>query len=191
MVGSGSGDPVGGHRVATQRRLQEKSSRCPQDSGDCATTGSGKGLCRWRWLRSGPADGAGLDTLFSFGPDPGSAQLARGIVRRVLEDQPADVRETAALLTSELVTNAVIHTQHPFELNVERFDDRIRVTVADASLEEPVVRDIDPGRERGQGLIIVRALATVWGVGRHPNGKSVWFVLRLAANSGVPQMGGG
>jgi anti-sigma regulatory factor (Ser/Thr protein kinase) len=125
-----------------------------------------------------------MDTLFSFGPDPGSAQLARNIVRRVLDDQPDDVRETAALLTSELVTNAVIHTQHPFELNVERLEDRIRVTVADASPDEPVVRDIDPARERGQGLIIVRALATVWGVGRQPNGKSVWFVLRLASASG-------
>jgi anti-sigma regulatory factor (Ser/Thr protein kinase) len=125
-----------------------------------------------------------MDTLFSFGPDPGSAQLARNIVRRVLDDQPDDVRETAALLTSELVTNAVIHTQHPFELNVERLDDRIRVTVADASPAEPVVRDIDPARERGQGMIIVRALATVWGVGRHPNGKSVWFVLRLPSANG-------
>ena len=128
-----------------------------------------------------------METL-SFGPDPASAQLARGIVRRVLEDQPDDVRETAALLTSELVTNAVVHTQHPFELNVERLDDRVRVTVADASMAEPVVLDIDPARERGQGLIIVRALATVWGVGRHANGKSVWFVLRLApADGDVPR----
>jgi anti-sigma regulatory factor (Ser/Thr protein kinase) len=89
--------------------------------------------------------------------------------------------ETAALLVSELVTNAVIHGRTRATLVAERPGNVLRVSVVDADPQMP-----DPGKETpedaesGRGLRIVAAVADRWGVETLPEGgKAVWFELDL------------
>ncbi|MFF0741679.1 ATP-binding protein [Streptomyces sp. NPDC004111] len=106
-------------------------------------------------------------------------------VRRALRDllrhwgRPgcADVAE---LLTSELVTNALIHTESDAEVTATLHRTVLRVEVSDCQdrLPEPLLADCDE-RTHGRGLLLVQALADAWGVrmqGRDP-GKVVWFEL--------------
>jgi anti-sigma regulatory factor (Ser/Thr protein kinase) len=92
--------------------------------------------------------------------------------------------ETAELLLSELVTNAVQHAQVPpgreIEVRYELSDHRLRIEVADASGSQPVQRTADDDDERGRGLLLVDSLAAKWGVSlRDAVGKVVWFELLL------------
>lgn len=97
---------------------------------------------------------------------------------------PEDTIETAALLTSELVTNAILHgtTCDVVTLSAHRSAaDRVRVTVHDDDQRMPEVHST-PGDDDvgGRGLFLVQALTVDWGVDRHPgDGKSVWFALEL------------
>ncbi|MCU1595331.1 MAG: ATP-binding region ATPase domain protein [Frankiales bacterium] len=86
--------------------------------------------------------------------------------------------DTAVLLTSEVVTNAVEHAgPGPVRLSADGRPDRVRVEVCDDSDVQPVVRPLDEEATSGRGLSMVAALATTWGVtARHP-GKAVWFEL--------------
>lgn len=86
---------------------------------------------------------------------------------------------TAELLTSELVTNALLHTDHDALVTATLATDRLRVEVRDFDGGDPRPRvpDADTGTH-GRGLLLVEALADVWGVREHTVGKSVWFELR-------------
>lgn len=114
--------------------------------------------------------------------DPGSA-------RRFVTDQLKtwgypNLTDDAALLTSELVTNAVIHGGEPYAVEVVDLHDGILVTVEDASHSPlPAARRQDADAESGRGLAIVEALATAWGTSAVPDdGRVVWF--RLTPRSG-------
>jgi anti-sigma regulatory factor (Ser/Thr protein kinase) len=87
----------------------------------------------------------------------------------------AAVVETVELLTSELVTNAIVHARSSPELVVRLTHERVRVEVHDFSSAVPVRRDIDPYETSGRGLAIVDELARDWGVEHVPRGKRVWF----------------
>lgn len=105
---------------------------------------------------------------------------ARHIVRLGLLGLPERVLETAELLTSELVTNAIVHGHTEPTLTIEIGEERLRVEVKDADLRmdlEPL--EIDPTRAHGRGLAIVAALASSWGIEPRSNGKAVWFQLTL------------
>lgn len=93
--------------------------------------------------------------------------------------------DEAALLVSELVTNAVLHARTDCVVIAEKGNDGLRVEVIDSAGD---FADVQPGAERlsaegGRGLVIVDALATAWGVEEHPEGKSVWFRLRAEVPS--------
>jgi anti-sigma regulatory factor (Ser/Thr protein kinase) len=86
----------------------------------------------------------------------------------------------AELLTSELVTNAVVHGHSAPRLVLEVWDDRIRVVVTDSDPRmtlEPL--HVQTSSEHGRGLRIVDSLASKWGVSPWGRGKSVWFELDL------------
>jgi anti-sigma regulatory factor (Ser/Thr protein kinase) len=108
---------------------------------------------------------------------------ARRIVRRTLTAESnvnADAVETAVLLTSELVTNAIVHGSEDPTLLLDVSDDRIHIEVVDCEpTVELVPRTIDVMRPRGRGLAIVDALASTWGVEPRLLGKAVWFELHL------------
>ncbi|WP_237550581.1 ATP-binding protein [Streptomyces sp. MspMP-M5] len=88
---------------------------------------------------------------------------------------PADP-EVAALLTSELVTNALLHTDGGAVVTA-RVTDRLRVEVRDGAERRPEPRAPSVDGTSGRGLMLVRALADAWGIRPEGGGKCVWFEL--------------
>src|SRR4051794_36650147 len=103
---------------------------------------------------------------------------ARRLVADACEGLPEDLVTRAQLLTSELVTNAVMYGDGELELRVRRSPDQVAVEVLDQSREEPQLLPLDPDRPGGNGLRLVQALAHEWGIAHFPRSKSVWFVVR-------------
>ncbi len=109
---------------------------------------------------------------------PTSVGAARRFVRDVLMSRQVSegVVHTVELLTSEVVTNAIVHGRSGPQLAVEVGDHVVRVAVHDLSPELPVRRLGHPDDVSGRGVIIVEELASSWGVEREQNGsKRVWF----------------
>lgn len=86
------------------------------------------------------------------------------------------VRDSAVLVVSELVANAVDHACGAVvELSVARTaEHRIRVAVTDMDRRQPSARSADPLDERGRGLLLVEGVSERWGVEPLPSGKQVW-----------------
>ncbi|MDO0925108.1 ATP-binding protein [Streptomyces sp. TG1A-8] len=90
--------------------------------------------------------------------------------------------EIAELLTSELVTNALVHTDDDAVLTAVVSPDGVRVEVRDFLAHRPRPRVPDPDDDtHGRGLVLVQSLADSWGVRPHGVGKSVWFELGAQA----------
>ena len=110
---------------------------------------------------------------------PTSVAVARGQVRSAIFgwDVPVDV-ETAVLLTSELVTNAIAHEAgETVMLTITCICGQLRVDVHDTSRAEPVPVDVPLEAETGRGLMLVASLSTDWGYHRTQSGKAVYFTL--------------
>ncbi|OPG03537.1 hypothetical protein B1R27_28265 [Streptomyces sp. GKU 895] len=90
--------------------------------------------------------------------------------------------EIAELLTSELVTNALVHTDHDAVLTATVGPRGLRVEVRDFVARRPRlhVPNADDGTH-GRGLVLVQSLADAWGVRAHGVGKAVWFELDAGA----------
>ena len=118
----------------------------------------------------------------SFPAYPLSVPTARGYVTELLDGWPRELQETAALLASELATNAVRHGDgHDFEVSV-RFGpgaQELWVGVTDRGPGSPTVRRPPVTDERGRGLQLVGLLASRWGIrrSRDSDTKTVWFEL--------------
>ncbi|WP_327355102.1 ATP-binding protein [Streptomyces sp. NBC_01304] len=114
--------------------------------------------------------------------DPRAPGIARATLRAVLESHGLDdLRLTAELLTSELVTNAHLHTTGPYALRIgQRPEGRLRVGVWDANPEIPppfTGHSQDPGvdAESGRGLLLVQACAARYGAyALNQPGKYLW-----------------
>jgi serine/threonine-protein kinase RsbW len=112
----------------------------------------------------------------------GSVPKARAFVASLMG--PDDPRgEAARLLVSELVTNAVVHSDSRLPggtvtVLVSEVADGLRVEVLDqgSAYSVPVVRD-DVLATQGRGLLLVRSLAEEWGYARDSLGTTVWFRL--------------
>jgi anti-sigma regulatory factor (Ser/Thr protein kinase) len=85
--------------------------------------------------------------------------------------------EDAALLASEVVTNAIRHAGGSVTVRAERDGEHLVVQVLDKSPKEPMVLAPDLWSENGRGMSLVDAIANEWGVVPHPAGKVVWFRL--------------
>jgi len=115
--------------------------------------------------------------LASFEPDAASVARARRFIEMALMVAGCTVTtvETAALLVSELATNAVLHAQTPFSVELCAVDDDVAVEVSDLGLGQPVIRE--SSTVGGNGLRLLEALATDWGVRPQRQGKTVFFRL--------------
>ncbi len=122
---------------------------------------------------SGPAAGTRRATR-AFRATPGSVGAARRFVEKLGRGHPDS--PVAALLTSELATNAVVHARTPFEVTASVTDLGVRVEVSDGSdvVPDPAMLP-GPFDERGRGLVLVAALAAAWGCEPTAGGKVVWF----------------
>lgn len=124
-----------------------------------------------------------LTTRMALEPSAQTGSLARRELRQLLDtahiDQ--DTSDTAVLLATELVTNAVEHGRGSAYLDAAVQDSAIRLEVSDSSTiaprPNPEVGELD---ERGRGLLLIEALASRWGVLPRSDGKTVWCELDIA-----------
>ena len=115
---------------------------------------------------------------------PAAAAEARSHVRAAIcaWDVPVDP-SVAALLASELVTNAIRHEPgETIKLFITSSCGHLRVYVHDTSRSWPVPVDAPADAEAGRGLMLVASLSTDWGCYRTPEGKAVYFTLALPAD---------
>ena len=105
----------------------------------------------------------------------------RGTPVRAVEARFATHPRAADLLlcVSEVVTNAVRHAGPPHSLRLSQAGDTLRVEVADAEQQAPILNQQDPLSTSGRGLRILDQLATRWGSEPTEDGKAVWFEFEL------------
>jgi anti-sigma regulatory factor (Ser/Thr protein kinase) len=117
-------------------------------------------------------------------PTAESASVARWLVTDLLKNLvDEDTRDTAALLTTELVSNAIRHTRDELVVSVRVAGGRLRVGVADSSHRRPQLVQVGRRDTSGRGLHLVDAMADRWGVDPDERGlgKTVWFELAATA----------
>lgn len=126
----------------------------------------------------------------TFDPVGRSVATARSFVRDTLQGWGfTDIVDDAVVLTSELVTNAVVHAGTAADVLCLRTEDAVRIEVSDhypereIPLQQSAVNMGNPDREGGRGLQLCAALATRWGVDYTPTQKQVWFQLDLPDRS--------
>jgi GAF domain-containing protein/anti-sigma regulatory factor (Ser/Thr protein kinase) len=129
--------------------------------------------------RDGLVLGTAPDGMWTLRLEPvvQSTPMARHWIIEHLGEVPSEVAACAALLTSELVTNAVLHAATPLSVTLHLLADRIRVDVADGSSVVPSVKDYGNEAATGRGLTLFNTLASAWGVQPAVGGKIVWFEL--------------
>ncbi|MGW5062004.1 ATP-binding protein [Streptomyces sp. NPDC004096] len=111
-------------------------------------------------------------------PQPRSVSAARRFVRRALEQSSADVVDTAQLLVSELVTNAVVHANTEVEVRAWATGGRAHVHVSDHQPSRGLVtQQFSTYATTGRGLGMVEQLASNYGVHVGEDIKTVWFEL--------------
>ncbi|MFI1289929.1 SpoIIE family protein phosphatase [Streptomyces sp. NPDC020792] len=122
----------------------------------------------------------------SFDPLGRSVATARSFVRDTLQGWGfGDIVDDAVVLTSELVTNAVVHAGTAADVLCLRSDDGVRIEVSDRyperelPVQSSAINMGSPDREGGRGLQLCAALAGCWGVEYTPTHKKVWFQLDL------------
>ncbi|MEU6285861.1 ATP-binding protein [Streptomyces sp. NPDC047028] len=120
------------------------------------------------------------DASWPLAHHPSSVGRARRLTAAVLAgwDIPAEQAESALLVLSELVTNAVAHASPPLTVHVHRAhaDHRIWVGVTDggpAPHEGAWHRTCTP-EEHGRGLTLIQALTAAHGTHHHPAGVTHW-----------------
>ena len=119
---------------------------------------------------------------FELAAHPSSVARARHLTRARLNGWVVgeDTCDTAALVVSELVTNAIVHAAGAFvvcELHAE--DDLVRIAVRDEGCTpgEPHPAEQRPEEEHGRGLLLVAALCRAWGSQKAGPGLLVWAEL--------------
>src|SRR3954447_22145673 len=119
-------------------------------------------------------------------PTARSTTQARRFVLGALEEWGLDgLSDTAALLTSELVTNSVLHARTDVEVSVGQLDDGVSIEVTDGSRRAPVRRIQDGEATTGRGVDLLQRLACTWAGTLHPAGKTVRFSLWPSAAPGA------
>jgi anti-sigma regulatory factor (Ser/Thr protein kinase) len=119
-----------------------------------------------------------------FVPAPGAVTAARRFVSHLLETWGhPDLVWDAAVVTSELATNAVRHASSPFRVSVDRARGGVRIGIEDIGPGRPQLRTATPEDVGGRGIGIVEELSDRWGVDELRPGKVTWAELDRAADS--------
>jgi anti-sigma regulatory factor (Ser/Thr protein kinase) len=115
------------------------------------------------------------DASASFPAAPWAPRAARRFVARAMRELGcAALVDDAAIVVSELTTNAVTHAGSPFTVAVTTHGSGVRISVHDRSCEPIVPRKATKLDTSGRGLRLVAALAGCWGSEVLPDGKIVW-----------------
>lgn len=111
--------------------------------------------------------------------EPRSAGRARAFVTEALHAWDLDdLTDEARLLTSEVVTNALLHAgSRRIRLRLRRLSDGVRIEVDDQSALLPRPRRVSALSDTGRGIELVEGSARAWGARPTAQGKTVWFEL--------------
>jgi anti-sigma regulatory factor (Ser/Thr protein kinase) len=115
------------------------------------------------------------DVELEFGNDVEAPRRARRAVGSLFP-RPEPIADDVALVTSELVSNVVRHTDDGGRMQAWA-DDPLRVEVHDTDFSLPTPR-ADADVSGGRGLRIVDNVADEWGAYRDENGKTLWAEFR-------------
>jgi len=128
-----------------------------------------------------------------FPASKASVRRCRQFALKAVDDLPAEVQDSVALMVSELATNALVHARTEFEVEIERADRELRVEVTDRGRGAPMARSPNPSEPHGRGLLIVSELSDAWGStkGKGDVGSKVWFTIRFStmSPSGTAEVG--
>lgn len=98
-----------------------------------------------------------------------------------------DLRDSVALVATELVSNAIIHARTEMSLSIQLVDDGVRLAVTDGSSTLPRWTPSSPTATSGRGLLLVEQLSRRWGVDPLPaGGKAVWAQMDEQSAAAVP-----
>ncbi|MFD7240374.1 ATP-binding protein [Streptomyces massasporeus] len=135
------------------------------------------------WEVIGVIDTEGDCAEWSFPADPGAVRTARQAVRGQLRRWGLDsLADLAALLVSELVTNALRHATGPIGVRLVRpsgLGGVLLVEVSDPLPDPPRERAARLEDESGRGLHLVASSSRRWGTRPGAAGKTVWFELAV------------
>ncbi|MGW7244094.1 SpoIIE family protein phosphatase [Streptomyces sp. NPDC054804] len=90
----------------------------------------------------------------------------------------ASLSDSAEVLASEVVTNAIVHGDSDVDVCLRKYPDHLRMEVRDSDSHPAMLVDLGPDEDKaegGRGLVIVSALASSWGNSPSGRGKTVWF----------------
>ncbi len=119
-------------------------------------------------------------------PEASAPATAREFARQVCTEWGIDrIATLAELITSELVTNAVVHARTNADVTIKLVDDTLSVAVRDAD-PRPMFRPTESGidqvtTEHGRGLLLLDAMADAWGCHPTGDGKIVWATIGVSA----------
>lgn len=109
-----------------------------------------------------------------FGSSLSEVQAARQFARSTVAQWDV-ATDDVVLVTSELVTNALVHAAGAFSVSLVASDGIVTLEVTDRGGGEPAVRPLSRDDAGGRGLLIVAGLCRKWGVRPAPaGGKTVW-----------------
>lgn len=123
--------------------------------------------------------------LIELPADLASAGRARRFLWASLGGQlGSDLYDDAALVVSELVTNAVTHARSECRLLLSLTPASLRISVADSGPGTPEPQPHSAVREHGRGLQLVGGIATAWGIDTDTSGgKVVWAEVSRATST--------
>ena len=162
--------------VAAPRPLEQMCDALLQSMGGQAGSSDDVALLVGR-LTGVPAD---RTAAWSVQSDLSAVARSRALVARQLAAWGLSaLSDTALLLVSELVTNAIRYARMPVRLQLMRLDAHLVCAVTDSDARLPRLRHAGADDEGGRGLQLVGTLARRWGARPTDAGKVVWFELPL------------
>ena len=121
-------------------------------------------------------------------PAPRSVGVARWLISEwcapwvKAHEVDEDTVEAALLLSSEVITNAVVHGAGMVQVGLSRVNgSSLRVEVSDDGGGMPLIGAQRSDAESGRGMAMVEMLSSRWGteLGVGPLGKTVWFEIAV------------
>ena len=113
-------------------------------------------------------------------PEPQQVAVGRRFTRQTLTAwQHTDLADTACLLVSEILTNAVHHARQMIGLRLHHTAGEVIAEITDDNTQLPQRTLPAAADESGRGLTLVEALAGTWGARLSSTGKTVWFTLAI------------
>jgi anti-sigma regulatory factor (Ser/Thr protein kinase) len=127
------------------------------------------------------------DVEESFEGEPASVGACRAFVEATLAAWDCnDPGRVAVLLTSEVVTNAIVYAGGVIRVGLTLRDQMLQVEVTDRSSSLPELRPFDSSAVNGRGMWLVHRLARAWGTRVAGEGKVVWFVVPVGPHRVLP-----